>query len=70
MSEPPAEMTAWERAARVTYLLVALRMGLTVREVAHEARLSRRGAYYLMEAISRVAPVRQCGDGVWRYCDE
>lgn len=63
-------MTAWERAARITYLLVYLRMGLTTREVAHEARLSRRGAYYLMEAISRVVPIRQCEDGVWRYCGD
>lgn len=70
MSEPPTEMTTRERAARITYLVIGLRMGLTTREVAREAQLSRRGAYYLMEAISRVTPVRQCADGVWRYCAE
>lgn len=69
MKQPTTEMTAWERAARITYLLVGLRRELTIREVAQYAGLSRRGAYYLMEAISRVIPVRQEDqDGVWRYC--
>ena len=63
-------MTAYERSARITYLLVVLRMGLTAREVAEEAGLSRRGAYYLLDAISRVTPVRQVENGVWRYCAE
>ncbi len=69
MNEFTTEMTAWERAARITYLLVGLRKGLTIHEVAQNAGLSRRGAYYLMEAISRVIPVAQEEEnGVWRYC--
>ncbi len=63
------ELTARERAALVTYLLWVRRERLTTADVARLTGLRRRGAHELMAAISRVLPLRQGRDGVWRPCD-
>ena len=56
---------ATERAALVAAWLMAGHH-LTAAQVAEATGLKRRGAWYLLDKISRVLPIA-CVDGVW-YC--
>lgn len=61
-------VTAYERAARITYLLM-IGMGLTTREVAREVGLSRQGALELLYDLARMLPVAQDDQQIWRKID-
>lgn len=59
--------TPSERAALVAWYM-AHGMGLSTREVADLTHLNRRRAWELMCRISRIIPIFQDDDRVWRAC--
>jgi len=64
-----SDWTPYERAARITWLLVGMRCELTTAEVMNLTGLSRQGALDLLDAISRCVPVYQedqQGNYIWR----
>ncbi len=63
---PNQELTAYERSARITYLLLSVGVAMTTAEVAKVAGLARQNAYALLCAISRVAPIYQDEQRIWR----
>ena len=64
-------MTAVERAAYITFLLLGQRAaGLSTRAIAARLGMSRGGALRLLQRISRVTPIRQDEKWLWRACEE
>lgn len=62
------ELSAYQRAGRIAYLLTAVRMALTTEEVAREVHLSRQGALHLLNALSGIIPIYQDEKFIWRLC--
>ena len=60
--------TPSERVALVVWWLVHGE-GLTTKQVASLAQISTRGAFDLMDRISRVLPIYQDEDYVWQVCE-
>lgn len=67
---PNRELTAYERSARITYLLLGVGIAMTTAEVARETQLQPRQALNLLCAISRVAPIYQDQNFIWRKLTE
>lgn len=62
-------VTAYERAARITYLLCDVGIAMTTSEVANEIKLARNTAWEMLCAISRVVPIYQDDHEIWRKCE-
>lgn len=64
----PEEMTPYEKAARLTFLLCSIGVAMTSKEAGKEVGLTRQGADKLLRTISRVIPIYMDDGQVWRRC--
>lgn len=64
-----SDFTARERAAIVTLEIVAYGREMTTAEIAQRVEVTWHGARDLMNAVSRVVPVR-CDNGYWHRIEE
>ena len=69
MSRPQRETVTTERVALVAWRLAQGR-AMSTRQVAELTRLTRFGAWQMMQLVARVLPVYQDDDGQWRAVAE
>lgn len=61
-------MTPTERSARITFLLCAVGLAMTTREIARLSHMSQSGALKMLDRISRVVPIYLDDGDIWRRC--
>ena len=59
------DLTIRERTAVIVFAL-AEGQTFSTAEVARRVNITRQGAWYLLNAISRLLPITQDDEGIWR----